>query len=62
MKDTKSYYRLALVAFARMSGWIVGPVLLALFAAKWVNFFAAIAVAFVVSILGLFLEAKKWKQ
>lgn len=61
MTDNKPYYRDALLAFARMSGWIAGPILVALLLSKWLNFYVVISVAFAVSIFGIVREAKKWK-
>ena len=61
MNEKKPYYRDALLAFARMSGWIAGPILVALFLGRWLNFYAVISVAFIISILGIVREAKKWK-
>ena len=33
----KPYWHDALAAFGRMSGWIAAPILLALFAGKWLD-------------------------
>ncbi len=69
-KETNSsYWRDPLVAFGRMSGWVIGPVILALIVGKWLDtkyhtapflFLGLTALAFVISIFGLIKETKKY--
>jgi F0F1-type ATP synthase assembly protein I len=69
MKEVKPYFRDALVAFGRMSGWVAGPVILALFIGKWVDkkyetepyaFIAIIALGFFISVFGILRESKRY--
>lgn len=65
----KSYWREPLVAFGRMSGWVIGPVLVALLGGRWLDdkyhttpfvFLGLTALAFIISIGGLIKETKKY--
>jgi len=67
--DKKPYWRDPLIAFGRMSGWVIGPILAALVAGKWLDrkydtapflFLALTGIAFFVSIGGLLKETKKY--
>ncbi len=65
----KPYWHDALTAFGRMSGWIVGPILLALVAGKWLDarfhtapiiFVSLTGFSFMVSIFGLVKEGRAY--
>ena len=65
----KSYWHDSLIVFAKMSGWIGGPIVVALFLGKWLDtkfgtapflFLGTIAVAFLVSSLGIAREARRY--
>lgn len=67
----QSYWHDALMAFGRMSGWVVGPIIVALFAGKWIDrkfgtepyfFIGLTAVAFLLSMYGLTKEGMKYKK
>ncbi len=71
MNDTekKPYWRDAVVVFARMSGWIIGPILLALFLGKWLDarlhtapilFAVTMGLGFLVSSFGIVRESQKY--
>lgn len=56
-----------MLLFGRLSGWIAGPIIVALFIGKWLDkkynsepwlFLASVAVAFVVSSVGIVRESK----
>jgi F0F1-type ATP synthase assembly protein I len=56
-----------MVMFARLSGWIAGPVIVAVFVGRWLDkkydtapwiFLASVGVAFVISSMGIVKEAK----
>ena len=58
-------------AFGRMSAWILGPILAALFAGKWLDaryhttpviFLSLTGLAFVFSFIGLIKESRKYMQ
>lgn len=64
----KAWWQPALIIFARMSGWIVFPVLVGLFLGKWLDdkfgtepwfFLSVIGLAFMISIFGLVKTAQK---
>lgn len=66
--DNEKWWAPALVIFIKLSSWIVIPVILALFLGKWLDgkfgtepwlLFISIAAAFVISMIGLGLNAKK---
>ncbi len=67
----KPYWNDALAAFGRMSTWILGPILVALFAGKWLDakyhtapviFLSLTGLAFVMSTFGLIVEGKKYMK
>jgi F0F1-type ATP synthase assembly protein I len=67
----QSYWHDALMAFGRMSGWIAGPIVIALFLGKWLDrrfgtepyFFVGVtAIAFIVSVYGLAREGASYKR
>ena len=67
--EKKSYWRDPLIAFGRMSGWVIGPILLALLGGKWLDakyntgqlfFLGLTALAFITSIAGLIKETNKY--
>jgi F0F1-type ATP synthase assembly protein I len=69
MKEAKPYFRDALIAFGRMSGWIAGPVILALILGKWLDrvygtepylFIAIIGLGFFLSVFGILRETKRY--
>jgi F0F1-type ATP synthase assembly protein I len=70
MQDTeKPYWHDALMAFGRMSGWIVAPILLALVIGKWLDgkfhtapiiFVALTGFSFIISIFGLVKEGQQY--
>ena len=62
------WWQPALLMFSRMSGWIVGPIILAIFLGKWLDrkygtepwlFLACVGLAFVISMVGLVKDAFK---
>jgi F0F1-type ATP synthase assembly protein I len=68
-RGNKQYWREGLMAFARMSGWVVGPVLAGIFLGKWIDarfhsapyaLFSSIALAFLASCLGIMKEAFRY--
>mgnify|MGYP003457137318 CR=1 FL=1 len=65
-KDTST--RTALMLFAKISGWIAFPVLMALLVGRWLDerfettnifFLGLTAIAFIVSLVGMVRESKK---
>ena len=66
-KETKMlWWQPSLVLFGRLSGWIAGPVILALFVGKWLDkkystepklFLLCVGVAFIVSTFGIVKDA-----
>lgn len=69
MQTIKPYYRDALMAFGRMSGWVAGPVVLALVLGKWLDrkydtapylFIAIIGLGFFISLFGIFRESRRY--
>lgn len=70
-QDDKSWWQEGMVVFAQASGWIAGPIIAALFLGKWLDskynsgsryFYICIAVAFVISNVGMILEVIKYKK
>lgn len=70
-KNDKPYWRDSLIVFARMSGWICGPIVIALFLGKWLDthfgtapfiFVGSTTVAFLASSLGIVREAKRYMK
>lgn len=66
--EKKAWWQPALIIFARMSGWIIFPVLAGLFFGKWLDdklgtdpwfFLLIIGLAFAVSVVGLVKTAKE---
>lgn len=62
------YWQPALLMFTRMSGWIIGPVVLAIFLGKWLDrrydtepwlFLLTVGFAFIISMTGLVKDAFK---
>jgi F0F1-type ATP synthase assembly protein I len=60
------FWQPALLMFSRLSGWIVGPIILAIFLGKWLDrrydtepwlFLTCVGVAFVISMVGLVKDA-----
>ena len=60
------WWQPSLVLFGRLSGWIAGPVILALFVGKWLDkkystepklFLLCVGVAFIVSTFGIVKDA-----
>ncbi len=56
-----------MLLFGRLSGWIGGPIIVALFVGKWLDkkydsepwiFLLSVAIAFIVSSIGMVREAK----
>jgi len=71
MQPLKPYYRDALMAFGRMSGWVATPVVLALVLGKWLDrkygtapylFIAIIGLGFFVSLYGIYRESKRYAR
>lgn len=67
-RDDKAWWQPAIIIFARLSGWIIAPVLIGAFAGKWLDkkygtepwlFLAATGFSFLISMIGLIIEAKK---
>ncbi|MEI8130047.1 MAG: AtpZ/AtpI family protein [bacterium] len=65
----QSYWHDALMAFGRMSGWVVGPIVVSLFLGKWLDakfgtwpiiFVALTGIAFILSMFGLVKEGKSY--
>ncbi|MFH1326233.1 MAG: AtpZ/AtpI family protein [Candidatus Falkowbacteria bacterium] len=65
-KIDTSFWQPSLLMFSRMSGWVVGPVVLAIFLGKWLDkrhdtepwlFLGTVGLAFVISIVGLVKDA-----
>ncbi len=62
------FWQPALLMFSRMSGWIIGPVVLAIFLGKWLDekyhtepwlFLGCVGLAFIISMAGLVKDAFK---
>ena len=67
--EKKPYWRDALLVFSRMSGWIVAPVVIALFLGKWLDsrfgtapllFVITTSVSFIISMIGVVREGKRY--
>lgn len=67
----KAWWQEGMVVFAQVSGWIAGPIIAALFIGAWLDnkfqtgtfyFYVCIAVAFVVSNVGLVLGVIKYNK
>lgn len=71
MNNNKSkipWWEPGMVLFARLSGWIAGPIIAALFVGKWLDkkyesepwlFLISVGLAFIVSSIGIVKEAKE---
>jgi F0F1-type ATP synthase assembly protein I len=66
-KIENPWWQPGMLLFGRLSGWIAGPIIVALFIGKWLDkkynsepwlFLASVAVAFVVSSVGIVRESK----
>ena len=66
-KQEIPWWEPGMVLFARLSGWIAGPVIVAVFVGRWLDkkydtapwiFLASVGVAFVISSMGIVKEAK----
>jgi len=60
------WWQPALLMFSRLSGWIIGPIILAIFLGKWLDrkygtepwlFLTCVGAAFVISMFGLVRDA-----
>lgn len=67
--ETKPYWRDPLIAFSRMSGWILGPILLGLVVGKWLDakfgtapllFALCMGFSFLGSTFGIVKESKQY--
>ena len=65
----QSYWHDELMAFGRMSGWVAGPVIIALILGKFLDkkfgtepkiFLVVIGIGFFASIYGIYIETKKY--
>jgi F0F1-type ATP synthase assembly protein I len=63
--NKKSWWQPGLILFGRLSGWIVGPVIIALFVGTWLDrkfdtrpwlFLLAVGLSFLISIFGIVKE------
>jgi len=63
--DPESWWQPGLILFSRLSGWIVGPIILALILGKWLDkkfqtepwgLLATVGISFVVSMIGIVKE------
>lgn len=66
-KSKIPWWEPGMVMFARLSGWIAGPIIVAVFLGKWLDkkystapwiFLATVGAAFVLSSFGIVKEAK----
>lgn len=64
--EDKSWWQPGLILFGKLSGWIVGPVVVSLFIGSWLDkkydkspwlTLVCVAVAFVISMFGIVIEA-----
>ncbi|TAK95141.1 AtpZ/AtpI family protein [Patescibacteria group bacterium] len=67
-KGNAPWWQPSMLLFARLSGWIGGPVILGVFLGKWLDrkygtepwlFLATVGVAFLVSMFGIVRDAMK---
>jgi F0F1-type ATP synthase assembly protein I len=67
-KSKIPWWQPGMVLFARLSGWIIGPVLIALFVGKWLDkkyntapwlFLLSVGLAFVLSMIGIVKDSMK---
>jgi len=66
-KQENPWWQPGMLLFGRLSGWIGGPIIVALFVGKWLDkkydsepwiFLLSVAIAFIVSSIGMVREAK----
>lgn len=64
--ESKAWWQPALLMFARLSAWIIAPVLIGVFAGKWLDkkygtapwlFLASVGIAFIISMVGVVKNA-----
>ena len=69
--EKKSYWREPLLVFGRISGWIVAPIIGALFLGRWLDgkfgtkpwlFLATTAIAFIITVIGIMKEVNKYLE
>jgi F0F1-type ATP synthase assembly protein I len=69
--EKKSYWRDSMTVFAKMSGWVAGPILIGLFLGKWLDarfdtapvlFAVTVGFSFMASCFGIVREAKKYMK
>jgi len=67
-KEGKAWWQPALEFFAQIAGWIVFPILVAIFLGSWLDekfgtgqkiYFISIAVSFVITIIGLLINTRR---
>lgn len=69
-KEKKAWWQPAMEIFVQISGWIVFPLLIAIFAGQWLEerygnqwyYIGAVAIAFVITNIGLIKTAMKEAQ
>lgn len=66
-RQENPWWQPGMLLFGRLSGWIAGPIIAALFVGKWLDkkydsepwmFLASVAIAFIVSSVGIVRESK----
>lgn len=66
-KQENPWWQPGMLLFGRLSGWIAGPIIAALFIGKWLDkkydsepwiFLASVGIAFIISSVGIVREAK----
>lgn len=71
MENKKPWWQDSLYFFGTVSGWIAGPVVVALFVGKYLDkkfgttpwlFLSTIAIAFLISVLGIWREIQKYMK
>ena len=67
-KSDVPFWQPALLMFSRLSGWIIGPIILAVWLGKWLDkryhtepwlFLLCVGLAFIISTIGLVKDAYK---
>lgn len=67
-KNNSPWWQPAILMFARLSGWIAGPVIVAIFLGKWLDkkystepwlFLLSVGVAFAISMIGIVRNTMK---
>ncbi|MDP3900029.1 MAG: AtpZ/AtpI family protein [bacterium] len=67
-EDVAAWWQPALLMFTRLSGWIIGPVVLAIYLGKWLDrrydtepwlFLLTVGIAFAISMFGLVRDSFK---